>query len=115
MPPRKSSGRPTIQARKDDKLPNKQIDADRRAGISHFPLQEERDRQQNVPPRGTSKDRTKTITGQGTQGHRRSKVQGRQAFLDSEGSFEGKGGKGGKTGGSRAGLLASRKRPKGRR
>jgi hypothetical protein len=109
MTPRQSSSQSTTPPHKTDKPRDKQMD--RPAGISHFPLQAEQGRQQEVPPRGSSKAGTKSSMGRALQGHRRSRVQGREALLDSEDSFEGKGGKGGKPGGSRAGLLASRKRP----
>jgi hypothetical protein len=101
MPPPRFSKQPTHQPKHPDKS----------VGISHFPLQEEQRRQREVPPIGTSKEGTTSPTGQVTQGHRRSRAQGRQAALDSDGRFGGKGGKGGKTGGSRAGLLASQKKP----
>ena len=111
MPPRQSFTQPTSQPKETDKPAETHKDAGRRAGTSHFPLQVEQGRKRRVPPLGTSKDGTAFPTGQGTHGHRRSRTQGRQAILDSEGRFDGKGGKGGKTGGSRAGLLASRKKP----
>jgi hypothetical protein len=110
MPPRQLSKQPTSPPKKADKAAETQKEVGRRAGISHFPLQDEQGRQQQVPPLGTFKDGTTSPAGQGTHGHRRSRTQGQQILLDSEGRFEGKGGKGGKTGGSRAGLLASRKK-----
>src|SRR3954470_16394983 len=99
MPPRQLSKQPRSQPKKTDKPSETQKEVGRRAGISHFPLQEEQYSQQQVPPLGTSKDgTTSSPTEQGTHGHRRSRTHGRQANLDSEGTFEGKGGKGGKTG-----------------
>jgi hypothetical protein len=68
---------------------NRQTDG----GYFSLSLQEEQRRQQAVPPRGPSNVRTKSG---GTQGHRRSRMQGRGALLDSKDNFEGKGGKEGK-------------------
>lgn len=85
----------------------------RPAGITHAPLEEEERSQaqiQHHPDEGRSVSGAQGGSG---RGHRLSRKGGHQAQLDSENSFEGKGGKGGKTGGSRAGLLASRKVPKG--
>ena len=70
------------------------------AGISNHPLDEERDRQNKVPPRGKAED------GPTRAGKRR--VLFEQDDQDS--TFTTKSAKGGKTGGSRAGLaMAGRK------
>ena len=86
----------------------------RKVGITHFPLSAEKKRQAKVPPRKT-KERS---TG-GKSGHRLTRGQGAQTASDPEGAFTGKGGKGGKSRGSRAGLLAAnrkaRNRSRGRR
>ena len=82
--------------------------ATRRTGITHFPLQEEKISQREVPPRGKKKEGASQTTRSGKRGHRLSRKAGRSVTL-SENDFKGSGGKGGKTGGSRAGLLASRK------
>jgi hypothetical protein len=89
----------------------------RPAGITHHPLEQEQGRQKQVPPRGKAKDPSKSPPKAGSaRGHRLSRQEGPQgATSATEAHFEGIGGKGGKTGGSRAGLLASRKGPKGRR
>jgi hypothetical protein len=80
-----------------------------KSGITHFPLREEQESQNRVPDPGQSEPPA------GSRGHRLSRSSGSQQLTKSEGLFEGKGGKGGKTGGSRAGLLsASRKVQKGR-
>lgn len=81
----------------------------RETGITHYPIEQEQDSQEQVPPPPNPEE------GGSMRGHRLSRQEGNQAKGSSENSFEGKGGKGGKTGGSRAGLLGSRKVPKGRR
>lgn len=74
-------------------------------GMTHFPLVEEQDRRKKVPRH----DEAAASAGS-RRGHRLSRKTTPQALEDAEGRFDGKGGKGGKTGGSRAGLLsASRK------
>ena len=81
----------------------------RRTGITHFPLQDEKMSQREVPPRGKKKEEASPPTRSGKTGHRLSRKAGRADAPSSENDFKGSGGKGGKTGGSRAGLLASRK------
>ena len=85
--------------------------ATRRTGITHFPLQEEQISQREVPPRGKKKEGASQTTRSGKRGHRLSRKAGRSVTL-SENDFKGSGGKGGKTRGPRAGLLASRKSSK---
>lgn len=86
----------------------------RSTGITHHPLEEEQDRQEQVPPRGKAKDgSTHTSEEENPKEHRLSREPGPEAAPStSEGSFQGKGGKGGQSGGSRAELLASRKTKK---
>jgi hypothetical protein len=84
----------------------------RRTGITHFPLEDEKISQREVPPRGKKKEGVSPTTRSGKRGHRLSRKLGRPDALSSENDFKGSGGKGGKTGGSRAGLLASRKTSK---
>lgn len=84
----------------------------RRTGITHFPLTDEKSSQRQVPPRGKKKKGASPTTKPGKKGHPLSRKAGRAGALSSENDFEGSGGKGGKTGGSRAGLLASRKSSK---
>jgi|SRR4051812_22893719 hypothetical protein len=87
-----------------------------KAGITHFPLRKEQESQERVPPQSQIKRVSNVEKGAVGRGHRLSRKATPKALLESEGLFEGKGGKGGKTGGSRAGLLsASRKTQKGRR
>ncbi len=78
-------------------------------GITHFPLEEEQARQQKVdehhPPEGETP---------ASHGHRLSREPEPPTAEEADARFEGKGGKGGKTGGSRAGLLpANRKEEQG--
>lgn len=78
-----------------------------RTGITHFPIEEERNSRQRVPP-GSRK-----AEAEESQGHRLSRRAGPQKLItDSERSFEGKGGKGGKSRGSRAGLLSASRKTK---
>ena len=83
-----------------------------RTGITHFPLEDEKISQRQVPPRGKKKEGASPTTRQGKTGKRLSRKSGRAGILSSNNDFEGSGGKGGETGGSRAGLLASRKSSK---
>jgi hypothetical protein len=80
----------------------------RRVGITHFPLEDERDSQEKVPSADSMEEKAEK-----RQGHRLSRRTSPQAQkTESEGSFEGKGGKGGKTRGSRAGLLSTSRKTK---
>jgi hypothetical protein len=81
------------------------------AGITHFPLREEQESENRGPDPGQGESPSGSPSG-----HRLSRSSSRsQQVAESEGLFEGKGGKGGKTRGSCAGLLsASRKVRKGR-
>lgn len=76
--------------------------AGRKTGITHFPLSAEQQSQERVPPRKT----TNRPSG-GKSGHRLSRKQEPQVTSAPDSTFSGKGGKGGKTRGSRAGLLAA--------
>jgi len=83
------------------------------SGISHFPLEEERARQQNVHE--TASARGEAPTAGSRRGHRMSRQTDPPPMEEADERFEGRGGKGGKTGGSRAGLLsASSKEQNGR-
>ena len=84
----------------------------RLTGITHFPLQDEKISQRQVPPRGKKKEGASPTTRPGKRGHRLSRKAVKAGALSSENDFEGSGGKSGKTGGSRAALLASRKSAK---
>ena len=74
----------------------------RRTGITHFPLEDEKISQREVPPRGKKQDGASSTTTSDTRGHRLSRKLGRPDAHSSENDFKGSGGKGGKTGGSRA-------------
>ena len=73
----------------------------RKVGITHFPLSTEHSSQERVPPRKV-KDPSKS----GKRGHRLSRTSNSQVASAPDSTFRGKGGKGGKARGSRAGLLA---------
>ena len=73
----------------------------RKVGITHFPLSSEQVSQEKVPPAKRAKPQGSGAKG----GHRISRGQG-QATSAADKMFAGKGGKGGKSRGSRAGLLA---------
>jgi hypothetical protein len=85
-----------------------------RTGITHFPLPKEQDRQERVPTRSESKLGT-TKPGVGGRGHRLSRKAAPQPLSKLDGRFEAKGTKGGKTGGSRAGLLSASRKVKKRK
>lgn len=83
----------------------------RKVGITHFPIQSEQARQEKVRPPDTKQAGP---SRQGNQGHRLSREQQPASSSESEGRFLGKGGKGGKTRGSRAGLLSSSRKVRAR-
>jgi hypothetical protein len=89
----------------------------RRAGITHFSLSEEQGSQKQVPPRGKRKKASGPATSVGTtRGQRASRRKGHDVAMEGGGvNFTAKGTKGGKTGGSRAGLTSSRKASKDKR
>lgn len=78
-----------------------------RTGITHFPLPEERDSQERVPSRGKSGGKGTQEPGVGGRGHRLSRKPAPQPTPQRDGQAGAKGVKGGKTGGSRAGLLST--------
>lgn len=88
----------------------------KRAGITHFPLSQEQKSQIQVPPRGKGKKASGPATSAGTmRGQRVSRQKGQDMPSEGGANFTAKGNKGGKTGGSRAGLKSSRKTPKDKR
>jgi hypothetical protein len=88
----------------------------KKTGITHFPLVAEQGSQERVPPRGKTKEVSGPATASGTRrGHRLSRRKGSAMASGSNEGFTAKGVKGGKSGGSRAGLLSSRKPSKGKR
>jgi hypothetical protein len=82
-----------------------------RTGITHFPLPKEQESQRRVPSQAESKGQGVAKPGVGGRGGRLSRKTAPQPPPSTrDGRFDAKGGKGGKTGGARAGLLsASRK------
>jgi len=102
-----------------------QHDDKQRTGITHFPLESEQDNQERVPPRGHAKDGTQPELTPGTgpvKGRRLSRQHDAAEESpeppepgEGDASLTPKSAKGGKTSGSRAGMLASRKMPKGTR
>ncbi|HEU4682939.1 MAG TPA: hypothetical protein VFS39_00370 [Nitrospira sp.] len=79
----------------------------RNAGITHFPLEREKQSQKRVPPRGATKGGRKAAAGESGHGHRLSRAARANPSQDMEARFDGKGSKGGKSGGSRAGLRST--------
>jgi hypothetical protein len=73
----------------------------RKIGITHFPLSSEQASQEKVRPAGLTKSQRAGAKG----GHRISRDQG-PAMSAADRTVDGKGGKGGKSRGSRADLLA---------
>ncbi|OQW37219.1 MAG: hypothetical protein A4E19_13695 [Nitrospira sp. SG-bin1] len=94
---------------------NKKDGQAKKVGITHFPVDQERSRQERVRSSEGGQGRDAATPGVGGRGHRSSRKAGAGPPPESDGRFEAKGTKGGKTGGSRAGLVsAGRKRPKGK-
>ena len=71
----------------------------RTVGITHHPLDAERGNQKRVPPRGEAKEKKKTRTRADSSRSERE-----------TGTIARRGAKGGKTGGSRAGLVSRNKK-----
>lgn len=80
--------------------------ATKTTGVTHFPLQEEKKTQQRVPPRGASKQEMKGISQSG----RKRGAQPAASMSADERTITRRGAKGGKSGGSRAGLVSSNKK-----
>lgn len=86
-----------------------------KSGITHFTLEEEQDRQEKVHQSASDKGEAPP-SSKPSLGHRMSRYIEPPSAEKSDERFHGKGGKGGKTRGSRAGLLsASRKVQKNRK
>ena len=92
--------------------PNKR----RKVGMSNRPLNEEMRRKEKVPPRGESTKNRGPAHSAGTRrGHRLSRKAGKNQGPQPDGRYTTKGAKGGKSRGSRAGLLSAGRKPGRRR
>jgi hypothetical protein len=78
--------------------------ATQKAGVTHYPLEEEKKNQKRVPPRGQAKGETKAPS--------RDKREARFPTVPTAGerTISRRGVKGGKSSGSRAGLVSSSKK-----
>jgi hypothetical protein len=74
-----------------------------KTGVTHFPLEEEKQNQQRVPPRGKAKEPMKTQS-------RDKRGAPSASTTVEERTISGLGAKGGKSSGSRAGLVSSSKK-----
>jgi hypothetical protein len=82
-----------------------------RTGITHFPLSKEQESQKRVPPPAESKGKGTAKPGVGGRGQRLSRNAAPQIRPSTrDGRFATKAAKGGKTGGSRAGLLSANRK-----
>ncbi|MBD0304980.1 MAG: hypothetical protein ICV76_00280 [Nitrospiraceae bacterium] len=79
----------------------------RTTGITNLPLKAEQENQDRVPPRGRSKKTQGASSTQRTDG--RATASGSLSEKEKR-EIDSKGAKGGKTGGSRAGLISSNKK-----
>lgn len=84
----------------------------KKVGITHFPVEKEQNRQEQVRASQEAGGRNVTQPGVGGRGHRLSRTAAPQPQTETQERFEARGSKGEKTRGSRAGLLASRKEAK---
>lgn len=80
--------------------------ATQKTGVTHFPLEEEKKNQQRVPPRGKTKEEMKTTSRSRDKRGARSPAP----TAVEERTLSRQGAKGGKSGGSRAGLVSSSKK-----
>jgi hypothetical protein len=79
-----------------------------KTGMSNHPLDTEASRQSKVPPRGEAKKEKGPAHSTGTRrGHRLSRKPGRRQDIQADRRYVSKSAKGGKSGGSRAGLLSA--------
>lgn len=78
--------------------------ATQKTGVTHFPLEEEKKNQQRVPPRGKSKAQMKTTSQSRKGGTLPALTTGEERAISRLGA------KGGKSSGSRAGLVSSSKK-----
>lgn len=78
--------------------------AAQKTGVTHFPLEEEKKNQTRVPPRGKTKEQMKTAS------RRDGDAPPPSVTTAAEGTISRQGTKGGKSNGSRAGLVSSGKK-----
>jgi len=76
--------------------------ATQKTGVTHFPLEEEKNNQKHVPPRGKTKEQMKSVSPRDERGA--------PSAPDEERRISRLGAKGGKSSGSRAGLVSSSKK-----
>lgn len=84
-----------------------------KAGMSNHPLEQENATQKRVPERGSAKERKDPHNTTGSQrGHRLSRKKGEGSPIEADASLTIKSAKGGKAGGTRAGLLSAGRKGK---
>ena len=74
-----------------------------KTGVTHFPLEEENNNQKRVPPQGKTKEQMKATSQAGDK-------RETPRAIDEERTISRLGAKGGKSSGSRAGLVSSSKK-----
>jgi hypothetical protein len=77
-----------------------------KTGVTHFPLQDEKANQKRVPPRGKTKAQMKTTS----QSSKKRAARSIALTAVEERAISRQGAKGGKSSGSRAGLISSNKK-----
>lgn len=77
-----------------------------KTGVTHFPLQDEKANQKRVPPRGKTQEQMKTTS----QSSKKRGTRSTALTAIEERTISRQGAKGGKSSGSRAGLISSSKK-----
>jgi len=77
-----------------------------KTGVTHFPLQDEKANQKRVPPRGKTKEQMQTTS----QSPKKRGTRSGALTAVEERTISRQGAKGGKSSGSRAGLISSSKK-----
>jgi hypothetical protein len=77
-----------------------------KTGVTHFPLQDEKANQKRVPPRGKTQEQMKTTS----QSPKKRGTRSTALTAVEERTISRQGAKGGKSSGSRAGLISSSKK-----
>jgi len=78
--------------------------ATEKTGVTHFPLEEEKNNQKRVPPRGKTKEQMKSVSSRDERGAPSASAPYEERTISRLGA------KGGKSSGSRAGLVSSSKK-----